>query len=331
MNRFLKIQFFLAALFATFAMQAATLKLATIAPEGSYWMNEMRAAAKEIKTKTDGRVKIKLYGGGVMGTEKAVLRKMRIGQLHGGTFTAGTMSTMYKDINTYGLPFLFQSHAEADYVRAKLDAEMLQGMKDAGFTTFGIATAGFGKLMAPERFEKIDDLKGKKLWVPEDDDMSFDILKKLGLSPVKLPMTDVMTGLQTKLLDVVGSPAVAAIALQWHTKVKYVYDEPLVYIYGMLGIDNKVFNKLKPEDQAVVTEVLTNVYKKFDQANRDDNKKAEQAMKGMNIEFVPANAEMADIIKQVEGINQGLIDKGMFSQQMYDKVQKYITEYRAQQ
>ena len=58
---------------------AKTLKIATIVPEGTSWMVEMRKAAAEIKKRTDGRVKIKFYPGGVMGNDKTVLRKVRAG------------------------------------------------------------------------------------------------------------------------------------------------------------------------------------------------------------------------------------------------------------
>ena len=83
---------------------AATLKIATVVPNGSGWMNEMKAAAKEVKEKTDGRVKIKYYPGGVMGSDKTVLRKMRSGQLHGGAISAGALAHIYNGVNLYSLP-----------------------------------------------------------------------------------------------------------------------------------------------------------------------------------------------------------------------------------
>ena len=83
---------------------ATQLKIATVAPEGSGWMQSMRLAAGEIKSKTNGRVEIKYYAGGVMGNDKKVLRKIRIGQLQGGVFTANGLSERYRDILIYGLP-----------------------------------------------------------------------------------------------------------------------------------------------------------------------------------------------------------------------------------
>jgi len=88
---------------------AATLKIATVAPEGSTWMKEMRAGAGEIKERTEGRVQIKFYGGGIMGNATKVLGKIRIGNLQGGVFTPSAMQKIYPEISIYGLPLTFES------------------------------------------------------------------------------------------------------------------------------------------------------------------------------------------------------------------------------
>ena len=107
-----------------------TLKIATVSPEGTYWMQQMRQGASEIKKRTEGRVELKFYGGGVMGNDKKVLRKIRIGQLHGGAFPASGLAERYPDINLYGLPLVFESLDEVDYVRQQLDQELIDGLAD---------------------------------------------------------------------------------------------------------------------------------------------------------------------------------------------------------
>ena len=82
----------LAALLVVPTVEALTLKIATIVPDGSSWLVEMRQAGKEIAEKTDGRVKLKFYPGGVMGGDKTVLRKIRARQLQGGAFTSGALA-----------------------------------------------------------------------------------------------------------------------------------------------------------------------------------------------------------------------------------------------
>ena len=100
------------------AAAAQELKIATLAPDGTSWMKEMRAAAETLTTASGGRVRLKFYPGGVMGNDATVLRKIQIGQLHGGAVTVLALARIYPDSQLYGLPMLFRSYAEVDYVRA---------------------------------------------------------------------------------------------------------------------------------------------------------------------------------------------------------------------
>jgi len=126
---------------ATAASAATTIKIATIAPDGTAWMKEMRAAGDAIKKATDDRVELKFYPGGVMGDDATVLRKMKIGQLQGGAFTGGEASIMTKDAQIYSLPFLFKTQDEVDKVRAQLDPLLKKSFEQAGFEALGISGA----------------------------------------------------------------------------------------------------------------------------------------------------------------------------------------------
>jgi TRAP-type C4-dicarboxylate transport system substrate-binding protein len=262
---------------------ATELKIATIAPENSSWMREMRKAAEDVKARTQSRVTLKFYGGGVMGNDKKVLRKIRVGQLDGSTFTPSALAEIYPDLSIYGLPLLFQSLAEVDAVRARMDERMRAGLEEAGFVSFGFAEGGFAKLMSNVPVNGLDDLRGRKIWVPEGDRISYSAMQALGLAPVTLPLTDVLTGLQTGLVDIVATSAVGALVLQWHTKVKYVTDLPVAYIVATLAIAKPAFEELAPEDQAIVREVMEDVYARIDRENRIENEKAEAALAGAGI------------------------------------------------
>ncbi|MCK5378444.1 MAG: TRAP transporter substrate-binding protein DctP, partial [Acidobacteria bacterium] len=112
---------------------AAQLKIATLAPDGSFWMTEMRQGAEDIEKATDGRVKLRIYPGGTMGNDQAVLRKMRIGQLHGGMMTGQSLAEVTSDLQLYGLPFLFKSYDEVDAVREQMDATLVQKLEAKGY------------------------------------------------------------------------------------------------------------------------------------------------------------------------------------------------------
>ena len=190
-------------LLAPIAAVAAEFKIATVLPENTSWMKEMRAAAADIRERTDGRVTFKFYSGGVQGSPDKVLRKIKIGQLHGGAFTPTDLQQVYADLNIYGLPFLFESEAEVNYVRERVDPALIRGLEEAGFVSFGFAGGGFARVMSNVPVRNHDDLKGRKVWVPEGDLISYESMQALDLSPVTLPLTDVLTGLQTGLIDIV--------------------------------------------------------------------------------------------------------------------------------
>jgi TRAP-type C4-dicarboxylate transport system substrate-binding protein len=239
---------------------AEILKIATLSPDGTSWMRSMRGAGKEIRKRTDGRVRLRFYPGGVMGNDTSVMRKIRVGQLQGGAVTVGAVAAVDKDVQVYSIPFLFRDLKEVDHVRRRMDERLLAGLEANGFVSFGFAEGGFAYLMSRDPVESVRELKTRKVWSPEGDRVSLTAFESVGVSPVSLPVTDVLTALQTGLVDTVASPAVGAIALQWHTKVKYLTRVPLMYTYGFLVISNKAFRKLSAEDQALVREVLNRAF-----------------------------------------------------------------------
>jgi TRAP-type C4-dicarboxylate transport system substrate-binding protein len=327
-----KLIFLTAALFACSASNAVTLKVATVAPEGSVWMEAMRAGAKEIEERTEARVRIKYYGGGVMGNDNKVLGKIRIGNLHGGAFTPSALQGIYPEISLYGLPLVFDSESEAAYVRERLDQTIQDGLAENGFVSFGFAATGFAVLMSNEPIKGVADLKGKRVWVPEGDTISYATMEALSLSPVTLPLTDVLTGLQTGLIDIVAMSPIGALVLQWHTKVSYVTDMPLVYTLGFMAIDKKAFGKISPADQEIVREVMGNIYANFDQKNLVDNKEALQALLNAGIELVtPADGEKSQIRAILSASNRGMAEQGEFSLDLYDQMMQYVEEYRSGQ
>ena len=113
--------------------QQTTIKIATIAPESSSWMKDMRAGAEAIENATEGRVKFKFYGGGVQGNDKQVQRKMRTGQLHGGAFSSGGLNRFQKDADIFALPMLFNTIDEARYIRGELEPVIRQRLEEAGY------------------------------------------------------------------------------------------------------------------------------------------------------------------------------------------------------
>ncbi|MFT3792211.1 MAG: TRAP transporter substrate-binding protein DctP [Rudaea sp.] len=273
------------------AANAATIKIATIAPDGTAWMKEMRAAAEAVKTKTSDRVEIKFYPGGVMGDNATVLRKIKIGQLQGAAFTGGEAASITPDANVYSQPFQFRSEDEVDKVRAKVDPLLKAGFEKAGFVVPGIAGGGFAYLFSVNDIHDKETLKAAKVWVPQGDHVSEIALKAAGVTPIPLPIADVYTSLQTGLIDAAASTTAGAIALQWHTKVKHMFDLPLMYVVGFLAIDKKNFDAIGADDRKIVDDEIGAAFARIEKGTRADNQQARAALQSQGVAITPQNAD----------------------------------------
>jgi TRAP-type transport system periplasmic protein len=308
---------------------AADIKIASVAPDGSHWMVQMRAGADEIRMRTAGRVTIKFYPGGVMGNDQQVLRKIRVGQLQGGAFTAGGLGERYPGLNLYGIPLLFRSLDEVDAVRARLDPKLAAGLEKAGFVSFGFTEGGFANLLSNEPIHSVDEMRRKKVWVPEGDDISFLAMETMGLSPVVLPVTDVLAGLQTGLIEIAFSSPVAALVLQWHTKVKYITALPISYSCGIFAIEKGAFEALLPEDQKVVREVMTHTMGQLDREAREDNKKATEVLSKSGLQTVNVNASDVEAWRQtIAGLHPKLRGRPDIDTPLFDELLMILADYR---
>lgn len=276
----------LLALSAASVSAQQTIKIATIAPDGSVWMKELRAAAADVQARTQGRVTVKFFPGGVMGSDAVVLRKIRLGQLQGGAVTGSDLSGVCPDATIYTLPFLFNTQAEVDAVRKVADPILADCFQKGGMNMLGLAGGGFAYLMSTHPLRSRDDLRSSKVWVPANDRIGEMTFRNGGITPIPLPISDVFTSLQTGLVDTVANTASGAVILQWHGKIKYLVDLPLSYIPAYFLVDGKALAKLAPADLAVMQQSFGSAMARIDSANRRENVQALAAMKQGGTQFL---------------------------------------------
>lgn len=321
----------ISAIFLLTPVQARTFKIATITPDGSAWMQSVRTGSKEIEEQTQGRVKFKFYPGGVMGDDQSVLRKIRIGQLHGGLVSGAAIVKNNTDYQVYGLLLKYRSQDEIEHIRKTYDPIIQKGFEKDGFIALGLAESGFAYIMSVnEPVTSVTQLRKQKVWVPANDVSSLEAVAAFGVTPIPLPFGDVLAGLQTGMINTVAMSPIGAIALQWHTRIKYLTDLPLMYSLGIFAFNAKAFHKIKPGDQKIVREVMGKIFDKIDTYNKTSNRESLAVMKELGISFVTPTAKeklewekLSDAaIERME--NSSLVDKKTIS-----KVDKMLKQYRS--
>jgi len=308
---------------------AQTLKIATIAPEGSAWMREMRAAADAAKQATDGRVEVRYYPGGVMGDDATVLRKVRLGQLQGGAFTGSELSPVFRDAQVYSLPFLFRDRAEVEAVRRQVDPLLEAGFVDNGWQPLTISGIGFAYLMSSHPIDSREALQQRKVWVPRNDAIAESTFRGGGIAPIPLPLPDVFTALQTGMIDTVGNTPSGAIALQWHGRLRQLLDLPLTYVVGIVAVDRRAWGKLSEADQAAVLAAFRRAGQRIDADNQRADRDALKAMQQLGVAVVaPSPEEVARWRAVGEQVTNELQQSGRIGSELLARIRAVLAEQR---
>ncbi|MCD6459396.1 TRAP transporter substrate-binding protein DctP [bacterium] len=302
------------------------LKFATIAPEGTTWMNTLEEMNKEIIAESNGRLKLRIYPGGIMGDELDVLRKMRINQIHGGGFTGVGLGKILPCVRVLDLPYLFNTNNEVDYVDNKMFDFFLKQYDAKGYVLLGWAEAGFVYLFSQFEAKTKDDLKKLKLWAWQDDPIAKAVFEGIGLCTIPLPVTDVLTSLQVGMIDAVYSPPLGALALQWYTRVDYMYSPPITHASGGVLVSKKFVNSL-PDD---LKKILKDKFKKYlrilNSRSRQDNEKAKEILKKNGIKIISLpDADLEKIKIDAKKVWNNLAGR-QYSKELLDTVKNLLKE-----
>jgi TRAP-type C4-dicarboxylate transport system substrate-binding protein len=298
------------------------IKIATVAPNGSAWMRIFNKMKAKIKKETGGEVTLRFYPGQVQGDERDVVRKMRTGQLQGGSFTTVGLSMINPKVLVLQMPLMFKTYASLDKVRKALKDEFQKSFNAKGYELLGWGDVGWVYLFTKEPVASKDDLKKQKVWVWGDDPLSKALMRAAGISPRLLGLPQVYPALNTGMVNAVYNAPLACLTLQWHTKVKYYSDFPLAIAIGATVVNKKTYDKIKPEHQKKLKEIAEKYHNALTKRVRRDNDKALAALKGQGLKpvKVPAKAK-----KEFEQIAQKVARKFVpryYPKSLLDKVLK---------
>ena len=304
------------------------LKIATLAPEGSSWAQVLRTIDADVRRETGGNVGFKIYPGGVQGDEKVVLRKMRIGQLHGGNFGGQGVSQTLPDVLALQMPFLFDSYAEIDYVLEKMDAFYRQGYEERGYVFLGWADIGFVHILSQQPVATVEDMRAQKVWQLPDEPLTSVLFRLAGVTSVPLNIPDVLLGLQTNLIDVVYASPSATIVLQWFTRAKYVTQLPINYTLGALLIDKRTFAKIPAADREHIHRIARQHMAALNQRNRRENDEAMTVLQANGLSLVEVNPNDIETFKDLVTSAEAELVGQAFSHEAYEQIAQHLQDFR---
>jgi TRAP-type C4-dicarboxylate transport system substrate-binding protein len=312
-----------------------TLKFATLMPTGTAWSKILDDWVKEVEEKSEGRLKFKMYSGGVMGDEPDVLRKIRKGQLHGGMFTGYGIGRIYSPARVLEVPFLFKNVEESDYVREQIMPDLEAGFRDNGFELIGWPEVGFIHFFSTKPISSLDDVKKRRIWLWQGDPLGEAFFRAADIDPIPLSIMDVYTQLSAKhgSIDTVYTSTFGAIALQWYSKLNYASIIPLTNAIGGLVVSNRFYNKLPPDlqqllktsGQAMSDEIRVNA--------REENRKSIGILEKNGIKFMFNwdDVDMDELLSIRDKAAAHLEKSGYIPADVFNKTEKMLADYRDKQ
>ena len=304
------------------------IKFATLAPEGSTWMLTLREMDAELQQRSSGRIRFVFYPGGVLGDEIDVIRKIRIGQLHGGAFSGVGLGSVLPSVRVLELPLLFEGADDADFVTGRLEENFARAFEKRGFVFLAFAEAGPVHIFSQNAIRRRQDLKGIKLWTWYGDPLAEALFRTYQVTTVPLALPDVFPSLQTGLINAFYAPPLAAIALQWFNQVSYMSSQWLTRAIGGMLISRSRWRTI-PEDLRIT---LKDVAKKYARQvvvkTRRENQEALTVLKRNGIQIVDLDpAERHHLLKASQRVWEDQAGR-LYPRSLLDQVKSLLRQYR---
>jgi len=306
------------------------IKVGTLAPEGTPWYDVIQEVGAKWKKASGGRITLTIFGGGVQGDEADMIRKMRYNQLQMGAFTSVGLETITEEMSALWIPLLFQNYDELDYVRNKIDGRMEKALGDKGFVVLNWGEAGWVKFFAKKPIPTLKALQDQKLFVWAGDSQSEEMYKDAGFKIVALAPTDILTSLQTGMIEAFPAPATAALANQWFGLAKNMLDIKFAPVVGATIITKKAWDSIDPALRPTLLQIAREAGAKFTPQIRKLETDAIDAMAKRGLQIQRPTPQTEQEWQQMAEKFYPKIRGTVVPADLFDEVRRLVAEYRAQ-
>jgi len=305
------------------------LKIATLAPEGSAWMQTLDKMKSEVEAATGGAVRFRIFPGGIMGEELDVLMKIRAGQLDGGGFLGNGIARICPEANALMVPMTFANFEEVDAAMDALSPWLAERCLANGYVVLGWTEVGFSHMMGNRPIRRLDDFRGAKVWSIPNDPMLAALFSQAGVSTIPVPVADVLAALQTGLLDTVYAPPLAAVSMQWTGRIRHVNKLRLSYSFGGLFVVLSSWNRIPPAARETTLAITRRLTSELTSQVRRSNEEALALMLRSGVGAVTSDEAAIAEFQKVSDATRLRFRDSLYPAEADERLGKFLQEFRA--
>lgn len=308
-----------------------TIKLGTVAPEGSSWHLLLKEFAAKCAEASGGKVKLKIFAGGVAGNEGDMVRKMRIGQLQAAALTVVGLHDIEQAPQAIAAPGFIEDQAEWEHVFAQMTPSWEKRLVDKGYVTLMWADTGwlYPFFTTPRR--TAEEARGAKMFAWSGDPHSARAYELAAFRPVVISSTDILTSLSTGMIEgVVASPAVAFTA-RYHERARFMPDVPYGHLPGATIVSRATWDKIPAELQPEIKALALEYGRRVDAEVVKLNAAALEQMKKAGLQVLPLSAAERQAWSKNAEKSWAAVRGGVVSAEDFDELKRVRDAYRAAQ
>jgi TRAP-type C4-dicarboxylate transport system substrate-binding protein len=176
-------------------------------------------------------------------------------------------------------------------------------------------------LFSQEPIRKVGDMGRLKVWAWSGDPIAKETFSAMGTNPIPLTIADVMTALNTGMIDTVYAPPLGAIALQWHRSVKFMTSLPLAHSTGAVLISSSFFQKIPPALTGMMRDEFSRAMSRLTLDLRAQNEESIKVLEkgGLAILPVPPDSDLKDFYGVHDQVARRLTGK-VYPQELLDRI-----------
>ncbi len=266
--------------------QPVTIKLGTLAPQGSSWHEILKELAQRWEQASGGTVKLRIYAGGAQGSESDMIRKIGIGQLQAAAISNVGMHDVIPEPQGLSVPFMFDDPGQMDCVFQKLRSRLEAALDRRGFIPIQWSRIGSVHLFCDRPRRSPAEMGDAKVWVWEGDPKSVEAYRAAGFHPVVLSVTDIVPSLQTGMIDCVPNVPLYVLTARLFEKANHMMDVPWSYMVGATLVRKDVWEKIPAGLRTKLVAIAQELGDKVDAEARRLNSDAVSAMEKQGLKVV---------------------------------------------
>ena len=306
-----------------FAIARKTIiKMATLAPEGTPWHALIAKMGERWSEETNGNVRLRIYPGGIVGDERDMIRKMRIGQIHGAAISAEGLSEVNPQYTYCFIPLFFQGYKDIDFIRNQIKDDLVSGAEENGVKVLTMVDVGWVYWFTKDPVITPDDLKSQKIWTWAGDYKTAKLWDEAGFNAIPLSVPDVHSSLQTGLVNAMAFPPLYVAANQYFGITSNMLNMKWGILTAALVIDLKIWNRIKPKYQKIMQKVSDEIGLEYQLNNRKEEDDAVEVMKEYGLKVNDLSPEQLSEWNMLVESMYPLIRGNIVQEEIFDRIIK---------